>query len=60
MRDAGLAMAGPGPVNKSEGLGKAGLAQGLSTKVKGWVAGPAQELAGAKPFRGFQPCFVPH
>ena len=33
--------AGPGPVDKSEGL-KAGLAQALSIKVRAWGAGPAQ------------------
>ena len=35
----------PGPVDKSEGFGRGGLAQGPSIKVRGWGAGLAQGLS---------------
>ena len=34
--------AGPGPVDKSEGLGGPGRPRALSIKVRDWEAGPAQ------------------
>ena len=37
------ARTGPGSVDKNEGLGKAGLAQGLSIKVRDWaLQGPCK------------------